>query len=233
MHLMEQYFYEGKPIASLNEARNALTSEIHEQAQLFVEMYRKFEVEDVPEIQFGPQQIERADEHYEAMDDVLALRQIDDEKLFQHMVKQLERTARDGEDLKKAQSFFTQGQLFLFAHHYDESVHCFKLAVKTNPSLAVYYGICAQTMSRVGYPPFEALAYLEQAILLDDKNARWYWIRALILMQLYKDLKKDLFLENTLINLERAKELVRDDQKSLLLALDNTFETVKDYVLQN
>ena len=233
MHLMEQYFYEGRAIASYEEALRALNSDVHEQAQLFIDMYTQFGVHEVPKVLTGPQQIERVDEYYDAMDDVLALRQIKDEELFNHMVKQLERTARDSNDVKKAQSFFTQGQLFLYAHHYDESVHCFKLAVQHNPSLAVYFGICAQTMGRLSHAPFEVLAYIERAIELDESNARWYWNRALILLQLYKDLQKDMFLENTLVNLERAKGFVRDDQKSLLQAIDNTFEAVKEYVLQN
>lgn len=232
MHLMEQYFYQGKAIKSLQEAQLAVNSDMHEQAQLFIDMYTQFNVHTVPLAKEGTQQQERIDETYEAMDDVLALRQIHDEDMFQQMVKQLEKASKDEDDVKKAQSFFTQGQLFLFAHHYDESVYCFKQAVYFNPTLAVYYGITAQTMSRLNYAPFEVLAYLEQAIELDEENARWYWIRALLLMQLYKDLHKDMFLENALINLEQAKELTRAEQKSLLQAIDNTFETVKDYVLQ-
>ncbi|MER1998587.1 MAG: O-linked GlcNAc transferase [Lysinibacillus sp.] len=233
MHLMEQYFYEGKVIASYEEALRAKNSDVHEQSQLFIKMYEKYDVHIVPAPIAGEQQQERPDEQYDAMDDVLALRQVKDETMFQQMVQQLEKTAKEGEAIKRAQSFFTQGQLFLFAHHYDESVHCFKLAVQNNPSLAVYYGICAQTMNRLAESPITVLAYIERAIELDETNARWYWIRALVLLQLYKDLKKDMFLENTLVNLERAKMLTRADQKSLLVAIDNTFETVKEYVLHN
>lgn len=233
MHLIEQYFYEGKVIASYAEALRATNSDVHEQAQLFIKMYENYNVHTVPKAVQGKQQQERVDEQYEAMDDVLALRQVKDEAMFQQMVQSLEKTAKEGEPKKRAQSFFTQGQLFLYAHHYDESVHCFKLAVEHNPSLAVYYGICAQTMNRLAESPITVLAYIERAIELDETNARWYWIRALVLLQLYKDLKKDMFLENTLVNLEEAKQLTRDDQKSLLVAIDNTFETVKEYVLNN
>ena len=232
MQVIEQYFYEGKVIASYEAALNA-TSDIQEQAQLFIKMYEQYGIQHVPKAIAGPQQVEHADEQYDAMDDVLALRQVKDEVMFQQMVQQLEKTAKEGDDVKKAQSFFTQGQLFLYAHHYDESVHCFKLAVQHNPSLAVYFGICAQTMSRLAEPPFTVLAYIERALELDNQNARWYWNRALILLQLYKDLQKDMFLENTLVNLEQAKSLVRADQKSLLQAIDNTFEAVKEYVLHN
>lgn len=233
MHLMEQYFYEGKVIASYEEALRANNKDILEQAQLFIKMYENYDVHKVPKAVQGEQQKERADEHYDAMDDVLAIRQVKDEEMFQKMVGQLEKTAKDAEPKKKAQSFFTQGQLFLFAHHYDESVHCFKQAVEQNPSLAVYFGICAQTMNRLSESPFTVLAYIERAIELDDQNARWYWVRALVLLQLYKDLSKDMFLENTLVNLERAKSLTRPDQKSLLQAIENTFEAVKEYVLHN
>lgn len=231
MDLMEQLFYEGKVIASYEEAKRALHN--NGQAKLFIDMYEKYGVHEVPQAVSGKQQLERTDEQYDAMDDVLALRQIKDEEMFQQLVQQLEKTAKEGEPHKKAQSFFTQGQLFLYAHHYDESIHCFQQAVKHNPSLAVYFGICAQTMNRLGESPFTVLAYIERAIELDSQNARWYWVRALVLLQLYKDLSKEMFLEHTLVNLEQAKSLARADQKSLLHAIDNTFEAVKEYVLNN
>lgn len=231
MERIEQLFYEGKVLASYEEAKRAVMN--NEQAQLFIDMYEKHGVHEVPAAIAGKQQQERVDEQYDAMDDVLALRQVKDEAMFQQMVQNLEKTAKEGEPHKKAQSFFTQGQLFLYAHHYDESIHCFKMAVQHNPSLAVYFGICAQTMNRLGDSPFSVLAYIERAIELDPENGRWYWIRALVLLQLYKDLSKDMFLENTLVNLEQAKSLVREEQKSLLHAIDNTFEAVKEYVLNN
>ena len=232
MHEMEQYFYSGHVHLSLAAAKQVKegTPEF-EAAQQFIKMYERFGIGEIPNYTTkGKVNEERADETYAEMDEVAEIRAIKDEQAFSLRIKELERLAKEGTDEEKAQSFFTQGQLFLYAHHYDESVHCFIQAVKHNPNNAVYYGIAAQTMNRVSYSPFEVLAYLERAIELDPHNARWYWNKALVLTTLHKDLQKELFLENALITLEKAQDCVREDQKSLKSAIDNTFETMRDYL---
>ena len=103
----------------------------------------------------------------------------------------------------------------MFAHHYNESVHCFRQAVKENPNKALYWGITGQTMHRFGWMPFDALGYLEQAITLDSKNARWKWNKALVLIQLAKDLQMAPFMANAAITLEEAIADCGEHQHSL------------------
>ena len=234
MHEMEQYFYNGQVHRSLQAAKQVKEAASEaDAAKQFIALYERFGVPAIPcYTKKEEQSLERSDETYPEMDEVTAIRLIKDEEAFSLRIKELERIAKEGMDEEKAQSFFTQGQLFLFAHHYDESVHCFLQAVKYNPNKAVYYGIAAQTMNRFSYPPFEVLGYLEHAIELDPENARWHWNKALVLTTLYKDLQQEMFLENALIVLEKAQSSLREEQKSLKSAIDNTFETMRDYVFQ-
>ena len=233
MTLMTQYFYQGKMIACYEDAKKHVEdASLKEQAAMYINLAERFNLLQIPKPVFTnvTQQIERPDENYEAMDEVLAIRNIANEEQFQARVKLLEKMAKTGTDEEKAQSFFTQGQLFLYAHHYEESAYCFTQAVKYNPTLGVYFGIAAQTMMRLDYPPFEVLTYLEYAISLDSLNPRWYWNRALVLTQLYKDLKDEMFLENALVSLEEAQIHLRADQKSLAQAIENTFENMKEHL---
>lgn len=234
MHEMEQYFYNGEVHQSLKAAKQVKEdAPEREAAKQFIALYERFGVPGIPSYtKKEGQSVERADETYPEMDEVYAIRTIKDEESFSARIKELECTAKEGSEEEKAMSLFTQGQLFLFAHHYDESVHCLIQAVKHNPNKAVYYGIAAQTMNRFSYPPFEVLGYLERAIELDSANARWYWNKALVLTTLYKDLQKEMFLENALITLEKAQASLREEQKSLKAAIDNTFETMRDYLFQ-
>ena len=233
MTQMNEFFYQGMIVSCFEEATKVLAEDpANEQAKMFVQLAEKFNIAQIPAPVAAPikQQEERSDENYAAMDEVLAIRQIKDEAEFQARIKQLEETAKTGTNEEKAQSFFTQGQLFLYAHHYEESAYCFKQAVTCQPTLAVYYGIAAQTMMRLDYSPFEVLGYLQYAQQLDSNNARWHRNRALVLTQLYKDLGDQMFLENALIALETAQQSLRPDQKSLAQAIENTFETMKDYL---
>lgn len=233
MHRMEQYFYNGQFHLSLQTAREALNDEqFAEQAAKLIALFERYELESIPLYtnKEDQQSIERDDETYEEQDEVHAIREIKDEKAFNERINELENVAREGQAFEKAQSFFTQGQLFLYAHHYDESVHCMLQAVKWNPNKAVYYGIAAQTMHRFSWSPFEVLGYLERAIELDPQNVRWQWNKGLVLTQLYKDLQQDLFLENALITLETAIETCRPEQKTLKIAIENTLDNMRDYV---
>lgn len=118
----------------------------------------------------------------------------------------------------------------MFAHHYNESVHCFRQAVKENPNKALYWGITGQTMHRFGWMPFDALGYLEQAINLDSKNARWKWNKALVLIQLAKDLQMAPFMANAAITLEEAIANCGEHQRSLKDAIQNTTDNMDSYV---
>jgi len=53
-----------------------------------------------------------------------------------------------------------------------------------------------------------------------------------VLTTLFKDLQQEMFLENALIALEEARDCLREEQTSLKSAIDNTFETMRDYVFQ-
>ncbi len=230
---MENYFYSGQVHASLAAARQVKAdAQEAPAAQKMIAMYESYGIHEIPMYtKKETPSVERSDETYPEMDDVLAIRAIKDEQEFAARIQQLEQAAKEGTDEEKAQSFFTQGQLFLFAHHYDESVHCFIQAVRYAPNNATYYGFAGQTLARVSSSPFEVLGYLERAIELDPHNARWYWNRALVLITLYKDLQQEMFLEHAIRTLEQAQQALRADQNSLKDAIDNTFESLKDYLL--
>ena len=233
MKEMESYFYNGQFHACYKLAKEL--QEDAEQGQLakqFTTLFKQYHYDQIPcytTIE-ATQSIERDDETYAELDEVEQIRAIKDETMFNEAIKQLEKDAREANTKRKAQSFFVQGQLFLLAHHYDESIHCFQQAVKHNPNHALFYGYAAQTMHRLSWSPFEVMAYLDRALDLDPTNARWLWNKGLVLTQLYKDLQKDGFLENTLITLEQALENCRPQQKSLKSAIENTFENMRDSV---
>ncbi|MEG0383301.1 tetratricopeptide repeat protein [Solibacillus cecembensis] len=231
MSKIEKYFYNGQFLACYVAAKENEDEQESQIAEQLLQLFAQYEYEKFPNVvKQIAQSVERSNESYEEFDEVEEIRSIKEEEPFSLRIKQLEKDATEAEDERKAQSFFVQGQLFLMAHHYDESVHCFIQAVKHNPNKAVFYGIAGQTMNRFNWSPFEAMIYIERAIELDPENARWYWNKALILTQLYKDLQKEPFLESALIALEKAEKYCRADQKSLKNGIDTTVENMKEYL---
>ncbi|MER2122391.1 MAG: O-linked GlcNAc transferase, partial [Solibacillus sp.] len=186
MSNMVQYFYDGQFLKCYEEAKRQLLGGENDQAMQFLKIFEKYEYEKFPKptAQIA-QSVERANESYPENDEVEQLRALKDEQQFSKKVKQLEHDARTEDAERKAQSFYVQGHLFLMAHHYDESVHCFMEAVKHQPNKALFYGIAGQTMNRFNWSPFDVMVYIERAIDLDAENARWYWNKALVLTQLY------------------------------------------------
>lgn len=231
MSKIENYFYNGQFLACYEAARKNEEEQEDTIAQRLLQLFEQYEYDKFPATgKKVPQSVERSNESYEEFDEVEEIRSIKEEEAFSLRIKQLEKDAIEADDERKAQSFFVQGQLFLMAHHYDESIHCFLQAVKHNPNKAVFYGIAGQTMNRFNWSPFEAMIYIERAIELDAENARWYWNKALILTQLYKDLQQESFLEGALLALENAEKHCRADQKSLKNGIDTTVENMKEYL---
>lgn len=229
---MDDYFYNGEVMKCYKLAK-AITNEAEqERAQKYIALLEEYELAHYPKpiSTLEAQSAERADETYPEFDAVAEIRAIKDEGAFTKRIWQLEEVAKTGTSQEKAQSFFTQGQLFLFAHHYNESVHCFQHAVKENPNKAVYWGITGQTMHRFGWMPFDALGYLEQAIDLDPTNPRWKWNRALVLIQLAKDLQLAPFMANAALALEDALACCGEHQQSLQAAIQNTIDNMDSYV---
>lgn len=233
MSKIETYFYNGQFLSCYEEVKQNKGSQTATKEQQLIQLFTKYEYEQFPVVtKKVAQSIERSNESYLEFDEVGEIRSIQEEGVFSLRMKLLEKDAREADAERKAQSFFVQGQLFLMAHHYDESVHCFLQAVKNNPNKAVYYGIAGQTMNRFNWSPFESMVYIERAIVLDPENARWYWNKALILTQLYKDLQKEQFLENALIALEKAETCCKEGQMSLRNGIMTTVENMKEYVFQ-
>lgn len=233
MSKIETYFYNGQFLACFEEVKQNTDGQTATMAQQLLRLFTKFEYAQFPAVtKEVVQSVERRNESYAELDEVEEIRSIQEERAFSLRMKHLERDAREADAERKAQSFFVQGQLFLMAHHYDESVHCLMQAVKHNPNKAVYYGIAGQTMNRFNWSPFESMIYIERAIKLDPKNARWYWNKALILTQLYKDLQEEPFLENALIALDKAGVCCREGQISLKNGILTTVENMKEYVFQ-
>lgn len=229
---MDEYFYNGELMKCYELAKKVTNEEEKALAQKYINLLEQYELDHYPKptAHLEVQHIERADESYPESDLVAEIRAIKDEAAFAKRIQQLEEVAKTGTPSDKAQSFFTQGELFLFAHHYNESVHCFQQAVKENPNKAVYWGITGQTMHRFGWIPFDALGYLEQAIQLDPTNPRWKWNRALVLIQLAKDLQMAPFMANAALTLEDALASCGEEQKSLKDAIQNTIDNMDSYV---
>ncbi|MFY0519645.1 O-linked GlcNAc transferase [Lysinibacillus sp. UGB7] len=229
---MDDYFYNGELMRCYEMAKQVAEGPDKAIADKYIALLEGYDFAKYPkptlsvEIQHG----ERADESYPESAVVVEIRAIKDEAAFAKRVKELEEMAKTGTANEKAQSFFTQGELFLFAHHYNESVHCFKQAVTENPNKGLYWGITGQTMHRFGWMPFDALGYLEQAIILDPTNARWKWNKALVLIQLAKDLQMAPFIANAAITLEEALADCVEHQLSLKEAIQNTITNMDSYV---
>lgn len=227
---MNAYFFNGEFHKCYAEAKKTPDDET---SRKYIQLFEQYEYDNYPKQNAAfltKQSEEKADETYEEMDELKEIRSIQDEQIFQARIKWLEDVASTGTDEQKGASFFTQGHLFLYAHHYNESVHCFVQATKNFPNKAVYWGYAGQTMHRHGWMPFDALGYLEKAIDLDPQNARWKWNKGLVLTQLYKDLQQTAFLENALLTLEEARDLCREDQTSLKTAIQNTLDNMEGYV---
>ncbi len=229
---MDDFFYNGELMKCYEAAKMVTNEEELALAQKYIILLEEYDFSHYPKpTLYGEiQHAERADESYPESDAVVGIRAIKDEEAFAMNIKQLEEVAKTGTGNEKAQSFFTQGELFLFAHQYNESVHCFQQAVKENPNKAVYWGMTGQTMHRFGWMPFDALGYLEQAINLDPTNPRWKWNKALVLIQLAKDLQMAPFMANAAIALEEAVVSCGEHQRSLKDAIQNTLDTMDSYV---
>lgn len=227
---MNAYFFNGEFHKCYAEAKKNADDET---ARKYIQLFQQYDYDTYPKpiaaLQIS-QSVERADETYSEYDEVTMIRAIKDEGKFQERVQQLEQVSKNGTSEEIAQSYFTQGHLFLFAHHYNESVHCFEQAVKYHPNKALYWGLTGQTMHRFGWMPFDALGYLEKAIDLDPTNPRWKWNKGLVLTQLYKDLQQTNFLENALSVLEEARDLCCIEQHSLKTAIQNTLDNMGEYV---
>lgn len=227
---MNAYFFNGEFHKCYAEA---MKLQDDESARNYIQLFKKYEYDTYPIPTTDTrteQSLEFADETYPEFEELKEIRAIKEEIDFQLRVQKLEKIAKTDIAEEKAQSFFTQGQLFLFSHHYNEAVHCFEMAVKNDPNVALYWGFTGQTMHRFGWMPFDALGYLEKAIDLDPDNARWKWNKGLVLTQLYKDLQQTDFLENALIVLEEARDLCRPEQGSLKTAIQNTLDNMEGYV---
>ncbi|MEK5487477.1 MULTISPECIES: tetratricopeptide repeat protein [Lysinibacillus] len=229
---MDDYFYNGELMKCYELAKQVTSEEEKARAQKYMALFEQYDLDRYPKptAHGEVQHAERADESYPESDLVVEIRAIEEEEAFAKRIQQLEEAAKTGTPSDKAQSFFTQGELFLFAHHYNESVHCFQQAVKENPNKAVYWGITGQTMHRFGWMPFDALGYLEQAIQLDPINPRWKWNKALVLIQLAKDLQMAPFMANAALALEDALASCGEQQRSLKDAIQNTMDTMDSYV---
>lgn len=229
---MDDYFYNGELQKCYEAAKQVTDEHDKELADKYIALLEQYDFAAYPKPTQAvmAQEEERADESYPASDVVTEIRSIKDEAMFTQRVKALEEVAKTGTATEQAESFFTQGELFLFAHHYNESVHCFTQAVRVNPNNALYWGITGQTMHRFGWMPFDALGYLEQAIQLDPTNARWKWNKALVLIQLAKDLQMAPFIANAAITLEEAMAVCGEHQRSLNDAIQNTLDNMDSYV---
>lgn len=166
------------------------------------------------------QSVEKSDETYLEDELFKTLRKIQDEEKFLAEIKKLEQTSTSDDAKSSAHSFYTQGSLFLHAHHYQEAVYCYQQAVKKDPSKGLYFGIVAQTMQRLNLSPIEALGYAEAAIRLNSNNARWYLVKSLLLVQMAKDLERMEFLDSAIYEIQLAEEYCMQEQASLKQAID-------------
>ena len=220
MNQLEQLFFKGNMLSCYK----ALIEKHYKNNGNYLRLFQKHQFQNIPFVEKStiPQSKERENEKYVEDDEVERIRLISNEQQFHQEIEQLELIARNGLQHEKAQSFYTQGHLFLYAHQYNEAVHCFLQAVKHAPEKGIYAGMLAQTMQRLNYSPIEALGYVELATTVDSENARWYLVKALLLLQLYKDLGNDAFLNSAIYELSCANDYCRNEQASLRTAIEST-----------
>lgn len=226
MDQLEQLFFNGNMLSCYKAVREKQCKN----SEKYLQLFQQHQFQEIPFVEKSklPQSIERENEKYIEDDEVERIRHIANEQHFQLEIQRLEQIARNGLQQEKAHSFYTQGHLFLYAHHYNEAVHCFMQAVKHAPEKAIYAGMLAQTMQRLNYSPIEALGYIELALTVDFKNARWYLVKSLLLLQLYKDLGNDAFLNSAIYELSCSNDHCRDDQASLRTAIESTEREIAD-----
>ena len=138
---MNAYFFNGEFHKCYAEAKKYPNDET---ARKYVQLLEQYDYDKYPQPNapfLTAQSVERADETYLELDELKDIRSIQEEHIFQARIKMLENMANTGTSDQQAQSFFTQGYLFLYAHQYNESVHCFERATKHNPNKAIYWDL--------------------------------------------------------------------------------------------
>lgn len=212
MRELDEFFYNGDMVSCYQEAKR-------QKNESYLNLLEKHLIHERELKDYNKGSEERPNEKYKEDERFNYIRSINNEDAFLKEMKLLEEDATGDDAAISALSYYTQGHLFLNAHHYSEAIYFFIQAAKLEPSNAVYLGIAGQTMQRLGYSPIEALGYIECAIHIDSLNARWFIVKTLLLLQLANELEVELFLENAIHAYERANQVIRPDQKSLKQAL--------------
>ncbi|MGE6513418.1 tetratricopeptide repeat protein [Lysinibacillus sphaericus] len=136
------------------------------------------------------QSVERTDGSYPERDVLASYLGSQDHEQFSNVVDEL----LAGPIEAQANAYYTMAEYFALAKEYDKAMVQYAEAIKLQPNTALYWGAFAQFVNRVEASPFLALRLIEEAILLDDMNPRWYFIQGNIFLQLVSTTKNLSYL---------------------------------------
>ncbi|EON72039.1 hypothetical protein [Lysinibacillus sphaericus] len=136
------------------------------------------------------QSVERTDGSYPERDVLASYLGSQDHEQFSNVVDEL----LAGPIEAQANAYYTMAEYFALAKEYDKAMVQYAESIKLQPNTALYWGAFAQFVNRVEASPFLALRLIEEAILLDDMNPRWYFIQGNIFLQLVSTTKNLSYL---------------------------------------
>lgn len=141
-----------------------------------------------------------------------------------------------GEEL--AQAHFEIAELALNTKHFEQVINGYYGAIKANPNKALYWGLCAGVLNKyLNADPMFCLFFIENAINLDESNAKWYLNKCLIMIRLLQDkyvskeMKKVMSLELDKLR-KKAISVCKPNQYVLKEQLDNLYELNKKVIEQ-
>ena len=184
------------------------------------------------------QSVEASNGWYKEMEyqnKILLLR--DNAKFKEYIAELMSRIEKcSGEELAQAQ--FEVAELALNAKHFEQVLSGYYGAIKANPNKGLYWGLCAGVLNKyIKADPIYCLFFIENAISLDENNAKWYLNKCLIMIRLLQDkfiskeMKQVMSLELDKLR-KKAISVCKPNQYVLKKELDNLYELNKKVISQ-
>ncbi|MGN4124665.1 hypothetical protein ACMGD3_06545 [Lysinibacillus sphaericus] len=170
------------------------------------------------------QSVERTDGSYPERDVLASYLGSQDHEQFSNVVDEL----LAGPIEAQANAYYTMAEYFALAKEHDKAMVQYAEAIKLQPNTALYWGAFAQFVNRIEASPFLALRLIEEAILLNDMNPRWYFIQGNIFLQLVSTTKNLSYLPALEEAWTKAEKRCTDKQVAIKIEIAK----LKDVVTQ-
>lgn len=167
------------------------------------------------------QSIEKTNEEYPELERFNRVVKERNELELERFFSQLNIERRSNNPIESALAQFITAEMCVLKEDYENAVSIYISAIRCDYNKALYWGYCGQVMNTyLKLDPFICLYFMNNAIRLDSKNPRWYYLKSIILMRLlfteqFNPLLSRMFFgeaKNSHIN---AINLCRNDQQSL------------------